>query len=306
MKSANVKKSSKIFIRILFVFFLILNLYQVFNILNLNAGALLLLRCEYSEQCNIEIAIEFLNQANNNKKISSEASYLLARGYLYSWDIEPGLAYLLSDNTRYSLPDRLSSEIEIIQSINRIQNLKSLNEWKETGVTGNRFISKYKSYLYEIGENTVNEYSNYTIPFPVSVNGSIILDGEQLMKDNSPHNKLVISGEERGNILIIYGKGPIYKFITIESDGVYKFTVDGLNSYPSPIIIDLYLDGITIGSYQYEKGNDLWEEVSLEVPLNSGLHVMRLLFANDAQVSVDNKIYDRNAVISQLRIERID
>ena len=293
-------------VRILIVIILVINLYHIYCLINLNLGAILTIRHEFSENRINNKVLDILNQTITNRALSSRASYLLAKVYLDQWDIETSLSYLQSIKSTIGITGQLNREIKFISSINNPQNLTSINNWKETGVSGNQFLLKYRAYLFLIDSNGIYKKPNLVIPSPIAISDLVVLDGNQLLKDNISSNKKVMFSEEKGNILVIYGKKPIYKFIALDTEGVYKFVLEGLHKSPPPIILDLFIDGVLIGSYEYEKGDNLWEEITLKVPLNSGLHLMNLSFSNDAQVMLENTIVDRNAAISKLRIERSD
>jgi len=137
----------------------------------------------------------------------------------------------------------------------------------------------------------VNNLDNY-----LEINGSTL----QWMLDN-------LSGISIGNSIwgdpdvgYLTFSGEAIAAINVRQASTYRFTIRTQNSPPPPIRLQLEIDFRPVANFELSRGDGSWEELSTDIPLNAGLHLLGINFLND---EIINGI-DRNAIIEWVKITK--
>lgn len=122
-----------------------------------------------------------------------------------------------------------------------------------------------------------------------------------------PSDQLVPSGSH-GSLQdidapgVMYGPGTLKlrPFLISEQERCWQIAVKAKHDDPPPVNLDIWLDRDKAGTLSYDRGDQSWEVLSINVPAGPNLHILGITFANDF---LDNGTgADRNAYIEYIEI----
>jgi hypothetical protein len=93
-------------------------------------------------------------------------------------------------------------------------------------------------------------------------------------------------------------QGTAITVIDVQQLATYHVTINAQNSTPPPIQIQLEIDLQPYASFELSRGDGSWEELSTDITLNAGYHVLGINFVNDAVING----VDRNAIIEWVKL----
>jgi len=104
------------------------------------------------------------------------------------------------------------------------------------------------------------------------------------------------------NIGMLWWGGTALTIVDVVEGGRFRIGVAAQHVAPAPIELELVEGAQTIATRSLDRADGSWEQITVEHELKPGLHVLGVRFANDSYVAGA----DRNAVIGDLHMERVD
>jgi tetratricopeptide (TPR) repeat protein len=101
---------------------------------------------------------------------------------------------------------------------------------------------------------------------------------------------------------VMWAGGPVGAIIYISGPGQYNITMRVLDTQPSPLHFRIEHNLSTIQEFELAKGDNTWKEVTTQIDLEPGYHLIGVEFLNDGIV---NEI-DRNLYIDGLIVKRVN
>lgn len=105
---------------------------------------------------------------------------------------------------------------------------------------------------------------------------------------------------------VLYGPGTLELrlFLVSEGETCWQIAVKAKHDDPPPVNLEVWLDREKAGTLSYDRGDQSWEVLSINLPLGSNLHTLGIAFANDYLDEVTGA--DRNAYIEHVDITRLE
>ncbi len=104
---------------------------------------------------------------------------------------------------------------------------------------------------------------------------------------------------------VLYGPGTLKLrlFLVSERESCWQIAVKAKHDDPPPVNLEVWLDKDKVGILSYERGDQSWEVLSINIPIGPNLHTLGITFANDY---LDKETgADRNAYIEYVEIMRL-
>ena len=105
---------------------------------------------------------------------------------------------------------------------------------------------------------------------------------------------------------VLYGPGTLKLrlFLVSEMENCWQIAVRAKHDDPPPVDLEIWLDREKAGVLSYDRGDQSWETLSLNVPIAPNLHSLGVTFANDYLDEAAGA--DRNAYIEYVEITRLE
>jgi len=287
----------------------LLSAYRFIGLFSLNLGASQLIAAEvFHSDERASIALSHLKTASMQLPNNPEIHRLLGRAYLYDWNVTQAAKSMrvfgdLSPNNMWA-----NLELNFVACAGMQQQNGNAILWRDVGITGNRFVKwlGQSASFAELANQTIALTRCQELSTPKIIRGTTVFEGGDLHGEIDDELVAVQACYGKQDVLVMYTGRTVRTSILLEETAYYRFTLQALNGFPPPILIDLTIDDHSIDTFDFDVGDESWTESSRDTFLEAGLHLVSLSFLNDGRVESDGKIFDRNAYISSLSVQRMD
>ncbi|MBP6016204.1 MAG: hypothetical protein KA586_05735 [Candidatus Promineofilum sp.] len=139
-------------------------------------------------------------------------------------------------------------------------------------------------------------------PTPMQiVDNSALISSDQFMPFGLPDSLQNVDAPG-----VLYGPGTLKLrlFLVSERESCWQIAVKAKHDDPPPVNLEVWLDKEKGGTLSYDRGDQTWEVLSLNLLIGPNLHILGITYANDYLEKETGA--DRNAYIEYVEITRLE